>query len=300
MDLKDVPAIILNRGLRRQPMAIAHIRKKLTARKVPLNISYSPSNSLRLQHASSYVPQSNYYEEATPMTDYMGKNFNELNKSTDVSSTHELYPWIAERKHKNRVKSLSVSTTTSSVESSHSTRRYTDIPKTTDDIDEEMCTKKQIGNVGCDIDKSLHENATVFVSSEQRPLDQPLEDIYPQTQSHVSESQTQSQVSEQIRSRLYTNSLPDLHTLQTSPDHQVQSGASNGTSHVTPNDVADSTVHVTQNSGIVSTDPLKSSQDEKDDPKQKPIIVKPESSLKAQRENNVAQNFPSFSSWTSK
>lgn len=281
-------------------MAIAHIRKRLTAHKVPLNISYSPSNSPQHHHASSYVPQSAYYEEATPMTDYMGKNFSDFNKSTDISSTRELYPWIAERKHKNRVKSLSVSTTTSSVESSHSTRRYTDVPKTADDIDEEICTEKQTGNVGSDIDKALNENATVFVSSEQRPLDQPLEDIYPQTQSHVSEFQTQSRVSEQIRSRLYTISLPDFHTLETSPDHQIQNGASNGTSPITPNDVADSTAHVTQNSGIVSTDPLKSSQDEKDDPKQQPIIVKSESSLKAHRENNAAQYFPSFSSWASK
>ena len=246
-------------------MSIAHIRKRLTTNKVPLNISYSPDNS-PLHGPSYYVPQSDYYEEPTPITAFTGNNSSELNTSTDVSSTREFYPWIAEKKQKNRVKSLSVSTTTSSVENSHSTRLYTDVPKTTDDrdINEEIFTENQTANVGSDVDNALYENATDFVTSEQRPIDQPLEDFYPQTQSHVSE---------QIRSRLYTSSLPDFHTLQTSPDHQVQNGASNGTSHITPNNIANGTAHVTQNSGIVSMDPVKSSEDEKDDLKQQPIII---------------------------
>ena len=290
MDLKEAPAIIVNRALRRQPMAIAHIRKRLTTNKVPLNISYSLP---RLHDSSHYVPQSDYYEEPTSIADFIGNNFSELNKSTDVSSTREFYPWIAEKKQKNRVKSLSVSTTTSSVASSHSTRHYTDVPKTTGDrdIDEEIFVENQTANVGSDVDNAFHENATDFVTSEQRPLDQPLEDFYLQTQSHVSE---------QIRSRLYTTSLPDFHTLQTSPDHLVQNGASNESSHITPNDVANGTTHSTQNSGLVSMDPLKSSQDEKDDLKQQPIVVEPESSLKAQGGYNTAQNFPAFSSWASK
>lgn len=73
LDLKELPTVIVNRVLRRQPMAIKYIRQKLTKPKIGLSYMFnsSPSASPRFVPRESNASTDNrFYEEYTSMSEF--------------------------------------------------------------------------------------------------------------------------------------------------------------------------------------------------------------------------------------
>ena len=94
LDLKNLPAIIVNRVLRRQPLAISHIRRRLTTQKIPFSpVPYMLRDPLDDDTLTSFPhPPSVPFEETLPAAHFMSNGITqEDNKSI---GSREYYPWI--------------------------------------------------------------------------------------------------------------------------------------------------------------------------------------------------------------
>lgn len=268
MDLKELPPVIMNRVLRRQPMAIHHIRKRLTAPSKLIIEPFSPSNSLLTRGSiirgsvSSTTSQSTIpFEDSIPLGDFIQTN-NEIPVQTDTPLP--LYPWVKDQR---------VPTNGTGLTSAIENLTNGNSENKTDD-DNQMVngeTEKHLN--GKNVEKQLPDeqtqsHASFYISSNDRDTSYSQEEHV--TLEHViSDASTWST---SVRSRSYTNSLPDFRNLkETSP--------SSGNDHNT------SSLTTEEGNRTMKTKKIQVTAD--------PVL-----SLKSQTLNNASQEFPSFSSWS--
>ena len=268
MDLKELPPVIVNRVLRRQPMAIHHIRKRLTAPSKLIIEPFTPSNSLITRGSvtrgsvSSTTSQSTIpFEDSIPLGDFIQTN-NEIPVQTDPP----LYPWVKDQRVPTNGTGL-----TSAIENLPNGNSEN---KTDDDnqmVNGRIETDKHLNgkNVEKQLpDEQVQSHASFYISSNDGDTSYSQEEHI--TSEHVTSDA--STWSTSVRPRLYTNSLPDLHNLK-------ESSPSSGNDHNT--------------SGLTTEEGNRTIKTKKIQVTDDPVL-----SLKSQTVNDASQDFPSFSSWS--
>jgi hypothetical protein len=110
VDFKQLPSVIINRVLRRQPMAIKHIREKISMRstKIPNSIPILPmlmSDEPMETFSFNASDFSDCYEEPVSVDNFLiqtpDKEQEQKQDSKDRAND-ELYPWIQEYREKRR------------------------------------------------------------------------------------------------------------------------------------------------------------------------------------------------------
>ena len=119
MDLKNVPAIIANRAVRRQPLQIGYLRRRLAAQKtVPLPLSPSdPSKNDFPRDQSLDIP----FEETLPASHFV-TNRTSWQHSRSIGS-REYYPWVNRSPDRYRASPIASSNCASYYENSGDTIR---------------------------------------------------------------------------------------------------------------------------------------------------------------------------------
>ena len=94
MDLKELPSSVMDRVMKRQPMAINHIRKKVAGLPYLIHETKILSKSSE-SGASSPVGlnQTDLFEDPIPINHYMSKKTDEKTP-IEVNPSSPMYPWV--------------------------------------------------------------------------------------------------------------------------------------------------------------------------------------------------------------
>ena len=90
MDLKEIPASIMDRVIKRQPMAIHHIRKKLTMQSIPRTVSDVTQSVQDVVPAQDNI--SVQFEDTVPFQHYT------INSTELLDHDSSMYPWATDKK----------------------------------------------------------------------------------------------------------------------------------------------------------------------------------------------------------
>lgn len=104
MDLKELPSSLMDKVLKRQPMAIHHIRKKLTLHPLVPSIPLPPtpdqdSDEEPLTSSDGNIPNvevSSMFEDAVPINHYLTVK-EENNESIYTDPDVPMYPWVTDK-----------------------------------------------------------------------------------------------------------------------------------------------------------------------------------------------------------